>query len=210
MEKFPQAGIAIGVIEQGKVTHLKGYGVKSIENKKKVDENTLFAIASNSKAFTATALGILADQGKLSWNDRVVTYIPEFKMYDTYVTNNFTIIDLLTHRSGLGMGAGDLIFFPDGSEFTFSDLIESFQYQTPTSDFRTKYDYDNLLYVVAGEVIKRVSGKTWDQFIEEEIMRKLGMKNSVGLLKNITQNTNVAAPHSSVTQKVVQLKEYAQ
>ena len=99
MNKFPQAGIAIGVIQDGKVTHLKGYGIASKNSNTSVDENTLFAIASNSKAFTATALGILVDQGKLLWNDKVIDHIPEFKMYDSYVTANFTILDLLTHRS---------------------------------------------------------------------------------------------------------------
>jgi len=208
MEKFPQAGMAIAVIENNKVTHLEGYGVTSIKDGKKVDENTLFAIASNSKAFTTTALGILVDQGKLKWNDRVVDYIPEFKMYDPYVTQNFTIVDLLTHRSGLGLGAGDLMFFPDGSNFTVDDVIASFQYQTPVSDFRTQYDYDNLLYVVAGEVIKRVSGKPWDQFVQEEIMQKLGMENSRGIYQNVTNNPNVASPHTTVNRKLEQIDVY--
>lgn len=208
MERFPQAGIGIAVIQNGEVTHLKGYGIASAETGQQVDENTLFAIASNSKAFTTTSLGILIDRGKLSWNDRVIKYIPEFTMYDPFVTQNFTIVDLLTHRSGLGLGAGDLMFFPDGADFTIDDILKSFQFQTPVSDFRTKYDYDNLLYVVAGEVIKRVSGKPWDQFVEDEIMAKLQMENSVGIYQNITQNTNVAAPHSSENQKTEQLEVY--
>ena len=173
-----------------------------------MDENTLFGIASNSKAFTATALGILVDQGKLSWSDRVIDYIPEFKMYDPYVTQNFTIGDLLTHRSGLGLGAGDLMFFPGGSKFTIDDILRSFQFQTPVSDFRTKYDYDNLLYVVAGEVIKRVSGKPWDHFVQDEIMDELDMDNSVGIYQNISNNPNVAYPHSSENQKIQQIDVY--
>lgn len=127
-DKFPQARIAIAVIQQGKVTHLKGYGITSAKTKGKVDENTLFGIASNSKAFTAVALAILVDQGKLAWNDRVIAHIPEFKMYDAYVTENFTILDLLTHRSGLGLGAGDLMFFPGGADFTIEDVLRSFQF----------------------------------------------------------------------------------
>lgn len=206
-DKFPQAGIAIAVIQQGEVTHLKGYGITSAKTKGKVDENTLFGIASNSKAFTAVALAILVDQGKLSWNDRVIAHIPEFKMYDAYVTEHFTILDLLTHRSGLGLGAGDLMFFPGGADFTIEDVLRSFQFQTPVSDFRTKYDYDNVLYIVAGEVIKRVSGKSWDQFIEDEIMHKLGMNNSVGIYQNITQHTNVASPHSSENKELKQLEK---
>ena len=208
MEKFVQAGIGIAVIEEGKVTHLKGYGISAVKDGRNIDENTLFAIASNSKAFTTTALGILVDRGKVNWNDRVIDYIPEFKMYDPYVTQNFTIVDLLTHRSGLGLGAGDLMFFPGGSNFTIDDVIASFQHQTPVSDFRTKYDYDNLLYVVAGEVIKRVSGKTWDRFVEEEIMLKLGMGSSKGIYQNITTDSNVAYPHNSAYGGLEQIEVY--
>ena len=112
MEVMPLAGIAVAVVKDGKVIHAKGYGVTSIKTKEKVDENTLFAIASNSKSFTTAALAILVDEGKISWQDKVVDYIPEFKMYDPYVTANFNIQDLLTHRSGMGLGAGDLMFFP--------------------------------------------------------------------------------------------------
>lgn len=208
MEKFPQAGIAIAVIQDNQVTHLKGYGIASAESGDLVDENTLFCIASNSKAFTTTALGMLVDQGKLSWHDKVVDYIPEFKMYDPYITENFSIIDLLTHRSGLGLGAGDLMFIPDGADFTIEDVVSSFQYQTPVSDFRTKYDYDNLLFVVAGEVIKRVSGKSWEQFVEEEMMADLGMVNSVGNFKNIRNNPNVASPHKTKKGEIEAIGHY--
>ena len=117
-ETTPSVGIAVAVVKDGVLIHSKGYGVKSIESKRKVDENTLFAIASNSKAFTAAALSILVDEGKVKWEDKVVEHIPEFKMYNDYVTANFTIVDLLTHRSGLGLGAGDLLIFPDGADFT--------------------------------------------------------------------------------------------
>lgn len=208
LDRFPQAGFAIGVIQDGEVTHLKGYGVASKNTNTPVDENTLFAIASNSKAFTATALGMLADQGKLSWTDKVIDHIPEFRMYDPWVTANFTILDLLTHRSGLGLGAGDLMFFPDGADFTVNDVIASFQYQTPVSDFRTKYDYDNLLFVVAGEVVKRVSGKNWDQFVEEEMMASLGMVNSAGIFQNVSGTKNIAYPHKTENGNVTEFETY--
>ena len=120
-----------------------------MKTKEQVDKNTLFSIASNSKAFTTTALGMLVDEGKMKWTDKVIDYIPEFKMYESYVTENFTILDLVTHRSGLGLGAGDLMFIPDGSDFTIEDVVTSFQHQKPVSAFRTKYDYDNLLYITA-------------------------------------------------------------
>ena len=197
MEKTTHAGVAIAVVKDGKVIHQKGYGLASKNSGKKVNEQTLFSIASNSKAFTTTALGMLVDQGKLSWNDKVVQYIPEFTMYDPYVTAHFTILDLVTHRSGLGLGAGDLMFIPDGSDFTVNDVIRSFQYQDQVSEFRTQYDYDNLLYIVAGEVIHRVSGLSWDSFVEQKIFSPLGMNASKGYYENINDHSNVAMPHSN-------------
>ncbi len=194
-----QAGIAIAVIKDGKIIHSKGYGVTSIETKSKVDENTLFAIASNSKAFTAATLAILVDEGKLAWSDKVIDYIPEFKMYNPYVTADFTIIDLLTHRSGLGLGAGDLLIFPGSPDITISDILNSFQHQKQVSSFRTKFDYDNLLYIVAGEVVKRVSGMEWTEFVESRIMKPLGMNRSAAAYARIPDRKNIATPHSSET-----------
>ena len=149
LDNFTVAGVAVAVVKDGKIIHQKGYGLKSIDSKAKVNEHTNFGIASNSKAFTTAALAILVEEGKVLWNDKVIDHIPEFKMYNDYVTQNFNIQDLLTHRSGLGLGVGDLMFFPDGSDFTINDIITSFQYFKPQSAFRTKFDYDNLLYMVA-------------------------------------------------------------
>lgn len=208
MATMPLAGIAVAVVKDGKVIHAKGYGVATIKGKEKVDENTLFAIASNSKAFTTAALAMLVDEGKLSWQDKVVDHIPEFKMYDPYVTANFNIQDLLTHRSGMGLGAGDLMFFPDGSDFTVKDVLNSFQYQKPVSAFRTKFDYDNLLYIVAGEVVARVSGMPWSTFVETKIMKPLGMNRSAGVYQTLKDKKNVAAPHSVVNGKLEQLEHY--
>jgi len=123
LKTFDVPGIAVAVIKDDKVIHAKGYGVRSLKNNLPVDENTLFGIASNSKAFTAAALAMMVDQGKLKWDDKVIDYIPGFRMYDPYVTDAFTVRDLLTHRSGLGLGAGDLMFFPDGNKFTKEEII---------------------------------------------------------------------------------------
>ena len=197
MEKFIVAGVAIAVVKDGKVIHKRGYGVRSIKSKQRVNERTQFAIASNSKAFTTAALAILVDEGKLSWNDKVVDYIPEFKMYDDYVTQNFNIKDLLTHRSGLGLGAGDLMIFPSGSDFTLKDVLSSFQYFEPQSAFRTKYDYDNLLYLVSGDIIVRITGKTWEDFVKTRIFDPLKMKNTYGSLAEMKDKRNLAFPHST-------------
>ncbi|RYD69870.1 MAG: class A beta-lactamase-related serine hydrolase, partial [Sphingobacteriales bacterium] len=193
--KFKVAGASVAIVKNGKVIHQKGYGLTSITTKATVNENTNFQIASNTKAFTTAALSILEDEGKLKWTDKVKDHLPEFKMYNDYVTDNFNIQDLLTHRSGLGLGAGDLMFFPDGSNFTMKDVLTSFQYFKPVSAFRTKYDYDNLLYIVAGEVIARVSGMSYEEFVQKRIIETLQMKNTfVGsLMKN---KSNLAMPHS--------------
>ncbi|MFK5856009.1 MAG: serine hydrolase [Bacteroidota bacterium] len=208
MSIMPHAGIAVAVVQDGKVIHSAGYGVTSIETQEKVDENTRFAIASNSKSFTAAALAILVDEGKLKWDDKVVDFIPEFKMYDPYITANFNIQDLLTHRSGLGLGAGDLMIFPDGGSFTVEDVAKSFQYQKPVSAFRTKFDYDNLLYIMAGEIVARVSGMSWSEFVEVNIMQPLQMNSSAGLYQNLDDKTNIAFPHSAHDGELKQIDTY--
>ncbi len=199
IDKFNVAGVAVGIAKDGKIIHSKGYGLKSIKTKDKVNRHTNFAIASNTKAFTTAALSILVDNGKLSWQDKVKDFIPEFKMYNPYVTENFNIQDLLTHRSGLGLGAGDLMFFPDGSDFTIKDVLKIFQYFEPQSAFRTKFDYDNILYIVAGEIIARVSGMSWEEFVEKRIMKPLNMDNTYSSLSRIRDKSNLATPHSTDT-----------
>ena len=202
LKTFDVPGIAVAVIKDGKMIHAKGYGVRSLKTKLPVDENTLFGIASNSKAFTAAALGMLIDEGKLKWDDKVIDYIPEFRMYDPYVTDAFTIRDLLTHRSGLGLGAGDLMFFPDGNKFTKQEIITNIRYLKQVSGFRTKYDYDNNMYIVAGEVIARVSGMSWEDFIENRIMQPIGFITSKASWGRVKNNTNVIDAHVPFNGKV--------
>ncbi|MEN8251860.1 MAG: serine hydrolase, partial [Bacteroidota bacterium] len=202
MTKFNVAGVAVGIVKDGKIIHAKGYGVKSIDTNEKVNEHTNFAIASNSKAFTTTALALLVEEGKISWQDKVKDHIPEFKMYNAYVTENFNIQDLLTHRSGLGLGIGDLMFFPDGADFTINDVLSSFQHFKPQSAFRTKFDYDNLLYFVAGEVIARVSEMSWEEFVEKRIMQPLEMDNTFGSISRMKDKSNLAIPHSTETGEI--------
>ncbi len=202
IKEFNVAGVAVAVVKDGKIIHEKGYGVRSIDSKQPVNEHTDFQIASNSKAFTTAALAILVEEGKLSWKDKVKTYIPEFKMYNEYVTENFLIEDLLTHRSGLGLGVGDLMSFPDGANFTIKDVLTNFQYFKPVSAFRTQFDYDNQLYIVAGEVIARVSGMSWEKFVQTRIMEPLQMDDSFTSFAAIKDKSNVATPHSTETGKI--------
>jgi len=199
MGKFKVAGVAVAIVKDGKIIHEKGYGVRSITTKLPVNEHTNFQIASNSKAFTTAALSILIDEGKLNWKDKVRTYLSEFKMYNDYVTENFLVEDLLCHRSGLGLGAGDLMDFPDGADFTLKDKLSFFQYFKPQSSFRTQFDYDNQLYVLAGELIARVSGMTWEKFIQTRILDPLQMTNSFSAYEAVKDKGNLATPHSTET-----------
>jgi CubicO group peptidase (beta-lactamase class C family) len=202
MRTFDVPGIAVAIVKDDNVIHSKGYGVRSLNTKQKVDSNTLFGIASNSKAFTTAALGILIDEKKLSWDDKVIDYIPEFRLYSPYVTEEFTIRDLLTHRSGLGLGAGDLMIWPGSNDFTLKDIIHNLRYLKPVSGFRTKYDYDNLMYIVAGEIVARVSGISWEEFIETRIMQPLNMKGSAAAYSRLKNKTNVIDPHVPIDGKI--------
>ena len=208
LKTFNVPGIAVAIVKDGKIVHAEGYGVKSILTKEKVDANTLFGIASNSKAFTSAALAILVDEGKVKWDDKVIKYLPNFKMYNDYVTNEFTIRDLLTHRSGLGLGAGDLMIWPDGSDFTAQDIIQNLQYLKPVSAFRTQYDYDNLLYIVAGEVIHVASGLSWCDFVEQRMMKPLEMNHSAASFLRLKDTTNIIAPHVPIDGKLKVIKRY--
>lgn len=202
LKTFDVPGIAIAIVKDGKVVHSKGYGVRSLANNKPVDSNTLFGIASNSKAFTAVALAMMVDEGKLKWDDKVTDYIPEFKLYDPYVTNSFTIRDLLSHRSGLGLGAGDLMFFPDNNSFTKKEIIHNLRYLKPVSEFRSKYDYNNNMFIVAGEVLERVSGLSWEEFIETRIMKPLKFENSKASWERAKNSSNIIDAHVPFNGKV--------
>ncbi len=196
MTQFHVPGVAVGVVKEGKIIYAKGFGLRNIDDKNSfVNEHTQFAIASNTKAFTAAALAILVDEGKITWQTKVRSIIPEFTMYNSYVSDNFTIADLLTHRSGLGLGAGDLMLFPKGGDFTIHDILVNFQYFKPVSPFRTKFDYDNLLYIVAGEVVARVSGMSWREFVKKNILVPLRMDDTYCYYSLISDKKNVAEPH---------------
>lgn len=199
---FDVPGIAVAVIKNGKILHSQGYGVSSLNTGEKVNEHTRFGIASNSKAFTSAALAMLADSGKLKWTSLVTDFIPEFKLYAPFVTQNFTIADLLTHRSGMGLGAGDLMIWPDGASFTKAEIIHNLRYLKQVSNFRTQFDYDNLLYIVAGEIVARASGMPWEDFIEQRIMKPLGMNESAASYSRLYNKENVIDPHAPVNGKV--------
>jgi CubicO group peptidase (beta-lactamase class C family) len=203
MKTFRVPGMAVAVIKDGKIIHSKGYGVRPLKSDLPVDENTLFGIASNTKAFTATAIGILVDEGKLHWDDRVKKYLPEFQMADPYVTTHMTIRDLLAHHSGLGQGEGDLQLFPAPNQFTTADVIRSLRYLKPVYDFRTTYGYSNVLYAVAGEIVARVGGQPYADFIERRIMQPIRMTRSKACYERIPDKANVVDPHKKLDDRVL-------
>lgn len=194
MTTFQVPGIAVAIVKDGKVVLAKGYGVRKLGEPAKVGEHTLFGIGSNTKAFTTAALAMLVDEGKIGWDDRVVDRLPGFQMYDPYVTHEMTIRDLLSHRSGMGLGEGDLLAFPP-TDYTSAQIIHQLRYMKPASSFRSKYAYDNLLYMVAGEIIPAVTGKSWKETIRDRIFRPLGMTDSNTSISEDGPDGNVATPH---------------
>ncbi|WP_397444738.1 serine hydrolase [Polaribacter sp. R77954] len=202
---FDVPGISVGILKDGKIVHAKGYGLRSLTNKKAMNENTLVGIASNSKGFTCFALAMMVDAGKLSWDDKVRKHIPEFQLYDAWVTENFTVRDLVTHRSGMGLGAGDLMFFPEGNDFKVKDVINNVKHLKPETSFRSKFAYNNNMFIIAGEVLKRVSGLSWEEFIEKKIMKPVGMKNSKASYNRVTNRTNIIDAHTRTEGKVIQI-----
>lgn len=198
MRAFNVPGMAVAVIKDGKIYHQHTYGIRSIKTRQPVNAQTLFGVASNTKAFTTAALGQLVDQKKLDWDDKVTEYIPEFQLYDPYVTREFTIRDLVTHRSGLGLGAGDLMVFPATNTTTLPEMIRNLRYLKPVSSFRSKYDYDNLFYIVAGEIVARVSGMPYDEYIGQHFFQPLGMDRAKLSIPDIAADTNRIDGHAPV------------
>jgi len=201
MKEFSVPGMAVSVVHEGKLVYARGHGVREVGRDETVDDRTLFQIASVSKAFTTTALAILADEGKLDWDDPVIDYLPEFRMHDPWVTREFTIRDLLTHRSGLPLGAGDLLLFPRGNT-TRDEVIRAMRYLKPSTSFRSEYAYDNLLYIVAGEVVARVAGMPFEDFVEQRLLFPLGMTDCRATLARAEGNANRATPHLLVEEEL--------
>ena len=195
MSEVPGAWVAI--VEGDKATHARGYGIRALGTTERVDADTLFQIGSTTKAFTAAALAILVEDGKIGWDDRVIDHLPGFRMYDPWVTREITIRDLLVHRSGLGPGQGDLMFVPS-TDISRADLVRRIRFLKPKTSFRSAYAYDNVLYAVAGQLVEEVSGQTWEDFVEARIFAPLGMKSAVTNDGDRLTAPNRAFPHGRV------------
>ncbi len=201
MEAFTVPGLTVAIVKDGKVVLAKGYGVRRLGNPTPVDAETQFGIASNTKLFTATALGILVEEGKIGWDKPVVDYLPAFAMSDPYVTREMTVRDLLVHRSGLGLGAGDLLWWP-ASTYDRKEIFRRIRYIPLSTSFRSAYAYDNVLYLVAGELIEAVSGQKWEDFVQQRILNKVGMTHSVVRHSAAGGSGNVAGTHAEVNDTV--------
>ena len=189
-------GMAVAIVKDGEIIFSKGFGVLEEGKKHKVDENSLFAIASNTKAFVSASLAHLVWEKKINWNDKVVSYLPYFELYDNYSTNETTLKDILSHRTGLGTFSGDVIWYK--SEYSAEEVIKHAKYVPQAYSFRAGYGYSNLMFITAGEVINAVTGMPWDKFIESHIFKPLEMNRSVTTIKNLASLGNVASPHKSI------------
>lgn len=189
-------GMSFAIVHKDTVLFAKGYGVTDIITRQPVDEHTLFAVASNTKAFTAAAILMLAEENKLQLDDKVVSHLPYFALYDPYVSQAMTIRDLLTHRSGLKTFSGDLIWY--GSTYSREEIVRKARFLKPQYGFREQFGYSNIMYIAAGEVVASVSGMSWDEFIQTRILDPLGMKRSTLHVSDLVLRDNVAQPHTYV------------
>ena len=207
MRMFEVPGVALSVVKDGRVVVAKGFGVRKLGEPAPVDARTLFGIASNTKLFTATALGLLVEERKIEWDAPVTRYLSGFQMWDPYVTRELTIRDLLVHRSGLGLGAGDLLWWPP-STYDRKEIARRLRFIPPATSFRSAYAYDNVLYLVAGEVIETITGQTWEDFVSSRILAKAGMTGSNVRHSAAAGGGNVAVPHASVDGRVRPIKPF--
>ena len=205
-QEWPVPGLSVAIVKDGEIVLEKGYGAAELNGSQPVDEHTLYAIASNSKAFTAAALAQLVDAGELSWDDRVVDHLPWFRLYDDYVTQEMRIRDLLSHRSGLGTFSGDLLWY--GTPYTAEEVVRRARYLEPAFSFRAGYGYTNLMFITAGEVLRAVSGTGWHETMEERFFGPLGMTRSVTSTDDLPAMDNVATPHKYVRGETVPIDWY--
>lgn len=186
-------GMAVAIVKDNSVVLAKGYGVRELGKPETVDQHTLFAIASNTKAFTAAILASPADQGTVSWNDRVQQHLPYFQVYDPYVSADVRIRDLLSHRVGLRTFGGDLVWY--GTPYSREEVVKRARHLKQAYPFRSGYGYSNIMFVAAGEVIAAVTGGSWEDALRRTILKPIGMDNTLLSISALKSKTNVATPH---------------
>jgi CubicO group peptidase (beta-lactamase class C family) len=191
-------GLAIAIVKDDKIVFAKGYGVRKLGESTPVDEKTIFAIGSSSKAFTAASLAMLVDEGKVKWDEPATAYLKGFQLYDPYVTREMAVRDLLCHRSGLERG--DTLWY--GSDYDRDEILRRVRYQKPAWSFRTRFGYNNIMFLAAGQIVPAVTGKSWDQFVKERIFTPLGMTSSSTSISALQGQDDVANPHARIAEKV--------
>ena len=193
-------GLAIAIVKDDSLVFAKGYGVAEQGKSARATEHTRFAIGSTTKAMTTAALAMLVDDGKVRWDDRVIEHIPELQLFDSYATRELTIRDLLTHRSGLP--GTDLFWAVKENPFSMPEMIRQLRYVRPTTSFRSTWQYQNVMYALAGVVVERASGMPWDAFIRSRIFTPLGMTESEALVSEVIGKRDVAVPHAALRDTV--------
>lgn len=186
-------GMTISIVKDGSVVFSQAYGLRNAKAEEAMTTGSLFNIASCTKAFSAACLGILVDEGKLKWEDKVIDYMPEFRLADPYITNELNMIDLLSHRCGLGTFYGDLLWYE--TDYDNKEIIKRMRYLPITNDFRSEFGYQNNMYMISGEIVKKITGKTWSEFVYERIFKPLEMVESKTCSEHLAQDQNIAYPH---------------
>jgi CubicO group peptidase (beta-lactamase class C family) len=198
LKEWEVPGLAIAIVKDDKIVLAKGYGVRRLGESAAVDERTMFAIGSASKAFTAASLAMLTDEGKIKWDDAATKYLPSFQLYDAQVTREMTVRDLLSHR--LGLERGDLMWY--GGSYDRDEILRRVRHLRPSWSARSRFGYQNIMYVAAGQVVPAVTGKSWDDFTRERIFSPLGMTASNTSIRAFKSGDNVATPHAKFDNKV--------
>lgn len=198
MKDWGVPGVAIAIVKDDKIVFAKGFGVRELNKPEPVDEHTLFAIGSSSKAFTAAVLAILVDQAKIKWDDPAIKYLSGFQLFDPYSTRELTVADLLSHRSGLTRG--DLLWY--ASEHDRDEVLRRVRHLKPSWSVRSRFGYQNIMFLAAGQIVPSVTGKSWDDFMREQIFTPLNMKATSTSIKAFAGATNVASPHSKIDDQV--------
>src|ERR1700733_1596764 len=195
MHDWTVPGLSIVIVEYGKVVWMKGYGVKDIETKKPVDENTLFMIASNTKLFTGSSLAMLESDGKISLDDRITKYFPDYRLYDSTSTKLVSIRDMLSHHIGTKTFEGDFTFW--NTSLSREEIMRRMRYLKPVAHYRQEFGYCNSCFMTAGQIIPVVTGETWEQFVQTHFLTPLGMDQSLILSTGVGDQANVAIPYTT-------------
>jgi CubicO group peptidase (beta-lactamase class C family) len=192
MKEWHVPGLAIAIVKDDSVVYAKGFGVREVGKPDRVDPHTIFAIGSNTKAFTSAAVAIMVDRKKMRWDDKVTSYLPSFQLHDPYVTREITIRDVLSHRSGLGR-RGDMLWY--GSAYDRDEVLRRIRFLEPNTSFRSQFGYQNIMFLAAGEAMARAAGQSWDDVIVSEIFQPLGMSESSTSTDDLRGKPDVATPH---------------